>query len=170
MDYICKIANLEEIEKRWDDNIKKHPNDNRWKIWKEETIREIKNNNKIAYYGILNNKIICEATATFKNTDSTNEEGLVGPKTVYLSAFRTDKEYQNKGYFSKLYKYLEQDLKNKGYKTLTLGVEPIETKNIKIYQKWGYTNFIKSQIESYPPKNKNEKPEEYLVNYYSKRI
>ena len=38
----------------------------------------------------------------------------------YLSAFRTRKEYQGKGYFSKLYKFMEDDLKSRGYTTLVV--------------------------------------------------
>ena len=48
-------------------------------------------------------------------------------------AFRTIEDYQGKGYFSKLFKYMIDDLKNKGYKRVTLGVEPEETKNKKRY-------------------------------------
>lgn len=42
------------------------------------------------------------------------------------------------------------DLKNRGYKKFTLGVEPTETKNIKIYQYLGFNEFIKSGKETYP--------------------
>ena len=73
----------------------------------------MKEKNTIVYYGVLNGTIISEATAFISNTDDTNE--LVNEHTSYLSAFRTRKEYQGKGYFSKLYKYMENDLKNRGY-------------------------------------------------------
>jgi len=32
---------------------------------------------------------------------------------AYLAAFRTNKEYEGKGFFSKLYKFMENDLKEK---------------------------------------------------------
>ena len=70
------------------------------------------------YYGILNETIISEATAFISNTDDTNS--LVNEYTAYLSAFRTRKEYQGKGYFSKLYKFMEDDLKSRGYTTLVV--------------------------------------------------
>lgn len=32
--YICKIANLDEINEKWDYEIENHPDDSRWKVWK----------------------------------------------------------------------------------------------------------------------------------------
>lgn len=63
---------------------------------------------------IFNNKIIAEATAIISENDldMQNKEGLIDNKTAYLSAFRTNKEYQNKGYFFSLYKFMENDLKD----------------------------------------------------------
>ena len=40
-----------------------------------------------------------------------NKENLIGDKKAYLTAFRTNKEYEGEGYFSKLYKFMEKDLK-----------------------------------------------------------
>ena len=72
------------------------------------------------YYGILNGEIISEATAMLSNLDVKDSTGLVDETTAYLSAFRTRKEYQGKGYFSKLYKFMEDDLKSRGYTTLVV--------------------------------------------------
>lgn len=83
---------------------------------------------------------------------------------AYLTAFGTEKQYENKGYFSKLYKFMEQDLKNRGFEKLTLGVEPCEVRNMLIYFKWGYINYIKSAYELYPDGGK------ILVNFYGKNI
>ena len=115
-EYICKIATLEEMERNWNYLIEIHPNNNAWKIYKEESIKNMKEKNAIVYYGILNGVIISEATAFIANTDDTNN--FVNESTSYLSAFRTRKEYQGKGYFSKLYKYMEDDLKKRGYAKL----------------------------------------------------
>ena len=116
--YICKIATIEEMEQNWNYLIDIHPNNNAWKIYKEEAIKNMKEKNTIVYYGILNGTIISEATAFVSNTDDTNE--LVNEHTSYLSAFRTRKEYQGKGYFSKLYNFMENDLKNRGYTKLVV--------------------------------------------------
>ena len=114
--YICKIATLEEMEQNWNYLTEIHPNNNAWKIYKEESIKNMKEKNTIVYYGILNGVIISEATAFIANTDDTNN--FVNESTSYLSAFRTRKEYQGKGYFSKLYKFMEDDLKKRGYTKL----------------------------------------------------
>ena len=83
---------------------------------------------------------------------------------VYLSAFRTNKEYENQGYFSKLYKFMENDLKSKGFKSLTLGVEPKEIRNIQIYFNWGFTKYIKTGFCKYA------NGEVAIVNYYEKEL
>ena len=62
------------------------------------------------------------------------------------------------------------DLRNRGYKELCLGVEPCEVKNMQIYFKYGFTNYIKTNIEYLPGKDINSKPIEEIVNYYYKEI
>lgn len=79
-----------------------------------------------------------------------NCEGLVDDKTVYLCAFRTVEKHQGKGYFSRLFQFMIDDLKRRGYKKVTLGVEPMEIDNLKIYQHLGFDTFIKSAQEIYP--------------------
>ena len=178
--YICKIATLEEIIKRMDYLIEIHPNNNLWIRAKENAIRGYKEKSKIMYIGLLNNEIICEATAyvnelafigDIKNTEKWEIcRWSESKERAYLSAFRTNKEYENNGYFSKLYKYMEKDLKEKGYKELSLGVEPNEIRNILIYFKYGFTNYIKTTIESLPGSTNNSKPIEEIVNFYYKKI
>ena len=51
---------------------------------------------------------------------------------AYLAAFRTNKEFQGKGYFSKLYNFVENDLKKKGYTELSLGVVVEVINNVKV--------------------------------------
>lgn len=168
--YICKIATIEELEQNWNYLINIHPNDNAWKLYKEKAIKEMESGSAIVYYGILNGEIISEATAMLSNIDAQNSDGLVDETTAYLSAFRTRKEHRGRGYFSELYKFAENDLKHRGYKRLTLGVEPCEVKNMMIYFKYGFTNFIKNAYEIEPAKNEDEEPIKYLVSYYAKNL
>ena len=60
-----------------------------------------------------------------------NKEGLIGDEKAYLTAFRTNKKFENQGYFSKLYKIIENDLKKKSFWSLTLSVELCEIRNIQ---------------------------------------
>lgn len=162
--YICKIADLDEIIKKWDYEISIHPNDENWIIWKNKSIEGYHDNNQLCYIGVLDGEIITEATTMLSADGVQNAEGLVSNDTAYLCAFRTRNDYQGQGYFSQLYHFIENDLLKKGYKTLTLGVEPDDLKNKEIYFNYGFTHFIKSAFETYPD------GERILVEYYSKHL
>lgn len=150
-EYICKTASVGEMERKWNYEIRKQRKRKTvLEGLKKDAVEHIKNGQSVTYYGKLNNKIICETTAMFDENIIQNSDKLVDGKTVYLCNFSTDKRYQGKGYFSKLFRFMIDDLKNRGYKKFTLGVEPTETKNIKIYQYLGFNEFIKSGKETYP--------------------
>lgn len=150
-EYICKIASVGEMERKWNYEIRKQRKRKTvLEGLKKDAVEHIKNGQSVTYYGKLNNKIICETTAMFDENIIQNSDKLVDGKTVYLCNFSTDKRHQGKGYFSKLFKFMIDDLKNRGYEKFTLGVEPTETKNIKIYQHLGFNEFIKSGKETYP--------------------
>lgn len=149
--YICKIACLEEMNKKWDYEIEQNiAHKENWIIWKEKFLKNFQKDIIIPYYGILDGTIICEATAMLSPEIVQNSEGLVGGNVVYLSAFRTIEAYRSKGYFSKLMHFMLGDLKQKGFAKATLGVEPCEETNKKIYAHFGFSEYIKSATESYP--------------------
>ena len=164
MSYICKIANKEEMNKKWDYEIEHNEDKSNWIIWKEKAIKCMEYGAQIPYYGILDGKIICEATASLAPDIVQNGDDLVNDNTAYLTAFRTVEEYQGKGYFSKLFKYMIDDLKKRGYEYVTLGVEPEELKNKAIYEHYGFTELVKKSIEVYPDGTKIK------VEYYKKKI
>ena len=148
--YVCKIASQQEMEEKWDYEIKLHPGQENWIIWKTKAINSFQTGKSIPYYGILGETIICEATALIHPDAVQNSEGMIDGKTAYLCAFRTIKEYRGKGYFSRLLRFMLNDLKQKGYTKAVLGVEPGEEKNKAMYRHWGFTEFIKSATETYP--------------------
>ncbi len=163
--YECRIPSLEEYEKKWNYEISIHEDERyNWLIWKKDGILRYERKQIIPYFGFLDSEIICEATAAIDPAIVQNPEKLADAETVYLFAFRTNKEYRGQGYFSKLFKYMINDLKEKGYKKATLGVEPEEITNKEIYQKYGFTEHIKTCIETYP------NGEEIKVEYYGKNI
>ena len=96
-EYICKIATLEEMNTKWDEEINLHSNKENWTYWKTQNIDNFKKGYSIPYYGLLNDKIICEATAIVNSKATQNPLMLIDKETVYLLGFRTKKEYQNKG-------------------------------------------------------------------------
>ena len=162
--YICKIATIDEMNKKWNYEISIASNNkDNWIIWKKENIERFKKGLIIPYYGLLNGEIISECTASIDSSIVQNAEKLVDKETAYLSAFRTNKEYQGQGYFSILFKFMIEDLKGRGYKKVTLGVEPKEEKKA-IYNKYGFTEHIKNAKEVYPDGTTIE------VEYYGKVI
>ena len=163
--YFCKIATLEDIIKKYDYEIEKAKDDkNNWIFWKDKAIEKYNKGLSITYMGLLNDEIICECTAAVDPSIVQNSEGLVNDKTAYLFGFRTIETYQGKGYFSKLFKYMIEDLISRGYERVTLGVEPTEEKNKEIYNKYGFTEHIKDGQESYPDGTTFE------VEYYGKKL
>ncbi len=164
MNYICRIPTLEELVKKQDYEMEHSDDKDNWKVWKEKAISNFENQKTIPYYGFLNGEIISEATAAIDKNVIQNSMNLVKEKTVYLYAFRTIEEYQGKGYFSKLFHYMIEDLKKRGYQYATVGVEPKETKNKEIYQKLGFTTYLGTFEEEYPDGSKIE------VEYYQKDL
>ena len=146
--YICKIASMGEMEQKWDYEIAQHSEKRNWIVWKGEAIESARTGLSIPYYGILDGTVICEATAVL-NHDF--EQACGKPDhTVELCAFRTNKEYRGKGYFSKLMIFLLEDLKKKGYRKAVVGVEPKEKRNREIYHHWGFTEDFGTGTEIYP--------------------
>ncbi len=142
--YVCKIATIDEMNTKWDYEINRNVTDKEnWIVWKKANIERFQNGFIIPYYGLLDDRIICECTAAIDPSVVQHADGLVDEKTAYLTAFRTIPEYQGQGYFSKLFKFMIEDLKSKGYEKVTLGVEPTEEKNKLIYTKYGFTEHIK---------------------------
>lgn len=136
---------------KWDYEIAHSGKDREnWITWKEQNIENCKRGYIIPYYGILDGSIICEATAMIHPKVVQNSAGLVGGHTVYLSAFRTIDRFQGKGYFSKLFHFMIDDLRRKGFTKATLGVETDDKKNKEIYTHYGFSEYVKSDKEYYP--------------------
>ena len=163
---LCKIPTREEMERQWNDELAAAGEAGRRNCtaWKEEAIRNVLQGYSIPYYGFCNGQIVCEATAMLHPGAVQNSEGLVGPGTAYLCAFRTVPAQQGKGYFSQLFRFMLADLQKRGYTKVTLGVEPQEVKNRQIYQHYGFTQFIKQAAERWPDGT------EITVDYYAKPL
>ena len=171
--FTCKIADREELLKRWEYLIKIHPKNNKWMEYKENALKHYDEKSTISYLGFLNNEIICEATAYIKKSafigDISDPSGLLEDNMAYLAAFRTNKEYEDKGYFSKLYKFMEKDLKDRGYTELSLGVGPEAVRNMEIYFHIGFRYYIKTLIE-YTSDENTQYPQEDVILFYKKKI
>lgn len=172
--FVCKIATREELLKRWEYLVEIHPGNNKWLEFKENALKHYDEKSTISYLGFLNDEIICEATAYIKDSafigDISEPSGLLSDNMAYLAAFRTNKELEGKGYFGKLYKFVENDLKNRGYNELSLGVGPEAVRNIEIYFHLGFRDYIKTVIEYEQSKEDSSKQEEDVIIFYKKKI
>ncbi len=163
--YVCRIASLEEMHVRWDYNIAAASKDREnWIIWKSENIDQFIRGLIIPYYGLLDGEVICECTAVIRPEALSDPEGLVDDRTAYLSAFRTSEGYRGKGYFSRLFRFMLDDLRSRGYEKVTLGVEPDETENKEIYRHLGFLTHIKDAVDVYPDGTRID------VEYYGKEL
>lgn len=163
-DFLCRVPTIEDMEKKWDYEISNAEDPENWIAWKKKYISYFQKRDSIPYYGFLNGNPICEATAMLNPDMVQNSENLVSHDTVYLCAFRTVPEYQGKGYFSKLFQYMMDDLRERGFKRVTLGVEPGEQKNRDIYHHYGFTQYVKRATEVYPDGTT------ISVDYYAKNL
>lgn len=149
--YICKIADRDELIKRWKYLIEIHPVNNIWEKFRDNALNNFDNDNTISYIGILNGEIICELTAYIKEEafidDIDDYDDLLSEDRCYLAAFRTNKEYEGQGYFSLLFDYVVEDLKSRGYSEISLGVGPHEVRNMEIYFHLGFRDYIKSTTQ-----------------------
>ena len=76
--------------------------------------------------------------------------GLVDEQTAYLEAFRTNEPFIGQGYFSRLFAFMLEDLRGRGYRRFTVGVESGDEKNRAIYAHYGFTEYIRTEAEQYP--------------------
>ncbi len=148
--YVCRIASLEEMDRKWDYEINRHPGEKNWIVWRDEAIKSFRTGRSFPYYGILDGTVICEATAVPQSGILRDGEEGKAEASAELCAFRTIKPYRGKGYFSKLMDFMLKDLKRRGFARAIVGVEPDEALNHRIYHHWGFTEYIRTGTETYP--------------------
>lgn len=85
--FICKIASLAEMNTKWDYEIARSGEDREnWIVWKKRNMEKYRRGDILPYYGILEGRIIWEATAMLHPDIVQNSAGLVDRHTVSLSA------------------------------------------------------------------------------------
>ena len=162
MEYIYRIATANDLELIWDKNIADNPGDGRWALWKTEIIGNNQRGVSKTFVVLYGDAPIGEGTLVFSPECLHDRPALADFQTrANISALRMDKRHEGKGHISKLVKLMEQHARDAGYKTMTIGVEAKETRNLGIYLHWGYTTFVMSA---------HEETENDLVLYYSKEL
>ncbi len=163
--YVCKVASREEIEVKYDETYRTITKERDvFEAWKERAVSNFLSERVLTYVGLLNGEFICECAAGL-DPDSINEGyRLIDEKTAYLSSFRTREEYRRKGYFSKLFRFVLRDLYMRGYRRVSVGVDPDETYNLAVYRHFGFSEKMFEGIHRFS--NGREK----TVEYYSMDI
>lgn len=150
MNFVYRKADLTDLEKIWDKNIRDHKGDRRWIRWKEEMLKDNSYSKAATFVIICDGEPVGEGTVLFspKCKAIRNRKMLCdGSETANLNALRIQKEYERKGHISKLVKEIEKYAMSLGYSYLTIGVEARETRNLAIYLHFGYDEFLMSAKE-----------------------
>ena len=66
-----------------------------------------------------------------------------GKDTAYLCAFRVKEGYRGRGLGSRLLEAALDDLKERGFRTATIGVGSDKPQNIKLYRRFGFSQKVK---------------------------
>ena len=173
MHYLCKVATRDELIRRWDYLTGINPG-SKWAEFRENALKHYDEKSTISYLGFLDDEIICEATAVIQDSafigDIQDPSGLLSDRMCYLAAFRTNKEYEGKGYFRRLYDFVEKDLKERGYTELSLGVGPEAVRNMEIYFHLGFREYIKTVIQYESSEKDPTLQEEDVILFYKKKI
>lgn len=115
-------------------------NENMWKKYKEQRLKQF-DNNEIDVFVIEENEIfIGELTINYKSHELESE--TIPGKRVYLEAFRVDKAFRGKRLGQKLINYTLDTLIKEGYTEFTIGVEDDNEIAKHIYFKLGFTDAI----------------------------
>ena len=166
--YVCQLATINDLNSFWEEEIKENPDNALYHMTKYQYINELKRKTRITYVGKINNEIISTATVIIEKNGLLNEakssKDLINSSRCFLCGVKTKKEYENKGYFSKLYKFIEKDIKKRGFKEISLSVDISITRNMIIYFHYNYINYIRTEVK----KDKNNNT--FYFNYYYKVI
>lgn len=160
MDY--RKATIDDLNKIWDKDILKNPNDENYVRWKHQYIENNKLGKCATFVAVDGSEPIGQITVLFSTDCSAVKDRPMlcdGKNRANMNAFRIDKKYEGQGHISKLVKMAEQYAKGHGITYLTIGSEAKESRNLGIYLHFGYTEFITSFVED------NE-----LVLFYGKKI
>ncbi len=86
-----------------------------------------------------------------------------GITTAYLCAFRVQKEYRDRGLGTKMMKTALADLKDRGYCRATIGAD--EERNMRLYQRLGFTAKIRDCYIDPCAMDENMRPEKVSKGY-----
>ncbi|MBP3344636.1 MAG: GNAT family N-acetyltransferase [Clostridia bacterium] len=161
-----RIATIKELENWWDAKIENKPEDLAYPIWKKTFVEGNKNGERKTFFVFDDGKYAGQGTILLKSTD----KDMTGKDKAEIIKLEIDEEYRGKGVATLIYEAIEKYAKKTGIKTLTIGVEPKEVRNMQIYFHWGFTNYIKCTTETFPARDVLSAAEIITVLCYYKEI
>lgn len=160
-----RIATEKDLENVWEKDIARHLDDERWVRWKMEYISYNQNLQAVNFVAVKDDgDVIAQVTLiTSTEVKAVKDKPLLcdGKSIANFNAFRCDEEFRGQGHISKLVRIAEKWATENGIKTITIGVEANNAKNIMIYFHFGFTEFVMFEIDE----DENE-----LVLYYKKNL
>ena len=152
--FIYRIATEADLERIWDFNISQNPDDARWAEWKSVALANNKSGQSKTFVVLWGEQPIGEVTLILSPESGAIRGRLElcnGKDIANMNAFRIKKEFEGQGHVSKLLKLAEDYARSIGIKTLTIGVEEKEARNLAIYKHWGFVELMHEEIEDGEP-------------------
>ena len=115
-------------------------NEELWIKYKDQRLKQLEDKEIDIYVIEEEEKFIGEITVNYISHELLTE--TIPNIRVYFEAFRINRKYQGKGLGQKLIEYTINDLKEKGFKEFTIGVEEDNEKAKHIYFKYGFIEAI----------------------------
>jgi len=150
MEYVCRPATMEDLERIWEKNIRHNPGDERWASWREEYMSYNRTGMALTYVVVCDGEPVGEGTLLFSP-----ECGAIAGRTMLadgmqvanINALRIEKAHEGQGHISAMVRLMEAEAARRGYRRLTIGVEEKEERNQAIYRHWGYERLVLTEVE-----------------------
>jgi len=112
----------------------------RWRKWR----REVRSGKRVTYIYVENGEYLGEGSLVFDNGDP--DETIPG-RRVYLSRLVVKQEAQGRGIGGILLEYLCDEAKRMGYQEMSLGVNVVNERARRLYEKHGFAEFWRGEDE-----------------------
>ena len=162
MQFDYRPADPESLRIIWQRNIDRNPGDDRWVRWRDEYIAMNRDGRCATFIIFADNLPVGEGTLLIDPACPAvaGRPMLSDGKTIVnLNALRIEKRFEGQGHVSRMVKMMEDHARGLGFSTITIGVEEKEMRNRAIYDHWGYTTPVLTEMD-----------EGEVVLYYSKPL
>ena len=140
----------DDLERIWDLNVRNHPGKPIWERFRFQAFRHEERKMSKTYIALRNGEPLGEGTLLFDPACEAvgDLKYIVIPgEATDVNGLRIVKKYEGEGRISRLMKVMEEDAKRLGFREITIGVEPLESRNLAIYLHWGYTRYLEYEFD-----------------------